>query len=153
RKRDGSLLYDLIGPQQERGRDGEAELPSSLQVDHELVLSWRFDGKRCRARSAQDFVNEECSTAELFAEANRVRHESSRLTGSAGRTHHGQAMLTCQLGDALSLREQERVCRHDERVTPISRDGHERAFQIIPVAYIDQFDVYREHPPGGLVIL
>src|SRR5215510_5348603 len=52
-----ALFNDLIRPQQQRRRDGEAERFGGLEVDDELELRWLLDGKTSRLRALQDLVH------------------------------------------------------------------------------------------------
>src|SRR5215467_4912727 len=137
----GASLDELIRTQQQRLGDSESQGLGGLHVYHQLVLAWCFDRKGSRVGAPQDLIDKEGSAAELLAQANRVGHEGPHLNELPGRAHRRQPMLTRLLGDAPSLREQERVCGHDERVNPLPSYGCERAFQVVPIAHIYAFDL------------
>src|SRR5262249_54007787 len=72
-------LDDLICPRQQRGRDGETEGLSRLEVDHELERGWLFDWQVARASALQDLVHECGGTSKEFARIRPVCEQTSDL--------------------------------------------------------------------------
>src|SRR5215471_2294234 len=52
-----SLLNNLIGPQQQRLRDGEAKRLGGLEIDNQLELGGLLDGEIGRLRAFQNLVH------------------------------------------------------------------------------------------------
>jgi hypothetical protein len=52
-----NLLNDLVGAREQRRRDIDAKRLGRLQVDHQLELDWRLDGKLARLLAFEDAIS------------------------------------------------------------------------------------------------
>src|SRR5713101_3479590 len=75
----GSLLDDLIRPQQERLRNREPDGLRRLEVDDQLELGRLLDGQVGRLGALQDLVNMAGSTPKEICDARTIAHERTRL--------------------------------------------------------------------------
>ena len=55
----GSLVDDLVGPQQKRRRNGYPQCASSSHVEHSLEFGWPFDRQFTRIGATQDFASKD----------------------------------------------------------------------------------------------
>ena len=129
--------------------------PSAFAVLRLMTSSYRLGdstGQGGRAGAAEDPVDVDGRAAELLGEARRVGHETSQLGELPQRVDARQPVLAGQLGDALSLREQEGVTRRQQRVDAIPDHGRERGSEVVAARHLAELDLHPEGPPGGLVL-
>src|SRR5262245_56238568 len=92
-------LDDVIGSQQQRRRDGEAECFGSLEVDDELKLGRLLDGEFCRLRAFEDLVNKAGRSVILVKVALSVADQPSDIGIFLHCINRRKPMLDGELSD------------------------------------------------------
>jgi hypothetical protein len=135
-----ALLDHLVGAEQDRGRDRQADRLCSFWVDHHFELGRSLNRRLGRLRAAQDPVNVSRAAAELIDDVNTIEDKTARDHGDLDFTEltiasllgypargvtqgyvHLDAALVCCRGSgrrrnrAVVGRRNGGGCKHDER--------------------------------------
>jgi hypothetical protein len=116
-----ALLDDLIRPQQQRRRDGEAERLRGLEVDDEFELARLLDGQIARPGAFQDSIGEVCSADPESRNVHTVGHEPAIVRPLPERVHRRDPVTNCGDGDLAPAGISERV-GEDEKPTRTLRE-------------------------------
>src|SRR5712691_1537148 len=126
-----TLLGNLVRPQQERGRDGQAKPLCGLEIDRKLKLGRLLDGQLGRLGPFQNPVDIPGSDTPSFLEVVSVGDETTGGNEPPLAAHRRQPVPRRELDDAgLASSHDERVWSHDEAVWPLSKDGGEYRFEL-----------------------
>src|SRR4030095_1693428 len=117
-----SLLDDLIGPLQQRLRDGEADRLGRLEVDDQLELRGLLDGQVAGLGAFQDLVHVGGGAPLQVKKVCAIGHKTASLRVLAVPIYRWQAPLRRELCDLSSLIREYGVRENDERACPFP--GH-----------------------------
>src|SRR6266536_2083173 len=126
-----TLLGDLIRPQQECGRDGQAKRLCGLEIDRKLKLGRLLDGQIGRLGPLQNPADIPGSDTPSFQKVASVGDETTGGNEPPLAAHRRQPIPRRKLGDTGTVSSNnERVWYHDEGVRPLSKDGGEFRFEL-----------------------
>src|SRR5688500_14834393 len=148
-----SLFDELIGAQQQRRRDGEAERLRRLEIDGELEPGGLLDGKLCRFRALENALHIRGSAAVQLIEVRPVADETPRIRILRDPADRRQASLGGQGSDALPLPDEYRVGQDRDRFR--SRTAHrlERGVDLRGIPGRDDVSLKSEATTGRLCFL
>src|SRR5213594_3627521 len=92
-------LDDLVGSDQERLRDRQAQRPGGLEIDDQLELGWLLDGEVARLRTFQDSIHVVRRAPVDGGKACPVGEEPSGLNKVLVQRDHRQPVLCRQIED------------------------------------------------------
>src|SRR5262245_19897122 len=98
-------LDDLVGTQQQRLRDREAECLGRLEIDDQLELRGLLDWKICGLGAFEDLVDVDGDLTEQRRDAAAIEHEPSLEHELPRRIHGGQALLSREVEEACTVRD------------------------------------------------
>src|SRR5262249_30440918 len=90
----------LVRPQQQRGRDREAERLGGLHVDDEIKFRGLLDGQVSGLGALEDLVNVGRGTPKQLSAARSIRHETADNDKFAEGEYRRQAVLDRQIRKA-----------------------------------------------------
>src|SRR5713226_87502 len=102
-----SLLDDLVGPQQQRWRDRQAERLGGLEVDHQLELRGLLDREVGGLGALEDFVDVGCGAPPEIREIRPVGHEPTSIHEGSEAVDCRQSVLRYEFRDPASVRKEE----------------------------------------------
>src|SRR5262252_839116 len=117
-------LDDLMGSQQQRLRNREAERLSGLEVDDEVELDRLFDRKIRRLRALENPVYVHGGSTKEIRHARPVPHESPgrhELPCTGPRPHRGPLAGFPKPYEATPVNPEEHVCKDEKRARLSSR--------------------------------
>src|SRR5512145_2915406 len=109
-----TLLDDLIRPQQQRRRNGEAESLGGLEVDDELERTRLLDGQVAGFRAFEYLVNVRSGPSERLREVWRIRHESAEWAKLSLGVDRGQPGLRYHLDHPFRIGVEHPLVHDDE---------------------------------------
>jgi hypothetical protein len=125
------LLDDVVGPEQERLRDRQAERLRGLQVDDQLELCGLFDGEIGRFGALEDLVDVGRDPLELLIKIIPVGHEPALIRPVPCRVHSREAILRRQIKDLSRTGDQNGVSWNDKAVDALLGDADKKPVEII----------------------
>src|SRR3984893_8883089 len=128
--RERSLAYSfqhLVGPREQRWRNGKAERLGGLQIDDQSksgrLVNWDF----ARLGSVEDLVDIIGHAPPGFADVALIGHQPTRLHILTIAIDRRQAAFLDQLDDQLPVREEVTYVTDHDRIWPLLCDFGERA--------------------------
>jgi hypothetical protein len=107
RRNKTASLDHLVRAQQQRLRDGEAELLRGLEVDHQLVLDRRLHRKVAWLRTLEDEIDINRRAPKIIGQVNSVGQEAAEFSEETVRIDGRKMVASRQRCDlyAMSIRE------------------------------------------------
>src|SRR5215475_3458044 len=93
-------LDDLIGAQQQRWRDGEAERLGGLEIDHQLEFRRLLDGQIAGNHTLENSIYVVSGTAKQVSNIQSVGHQATRINIRPERVHRRQPLLDRKIREA-----------------------------------------------------
>ena len=109
------LLDDLVGSDQQRLRDGEAQSLRRLQIDQELEFSWLLYGKVSGLRTFQNSIHVVRCALVYGRKACPVGNEASGLNKVLVQRDHGQPVLCRQIEGLNPVLREPYILEDDQR--------------------------------------
>ncbi len=135
-----SLLDDLGGLAQDRGRDGQARLTGGLQVDHEVERRGKLDGDLAGRRAFEDAIDVgggatiQRLQVEPVAHQAAIRHPLTQVVGG------WNLVLSDQRQDPLPIGKKERLATEEQCIWRRRHPGLERGLHIVRAANVPRFE-------------
>src|SRR6266849_9376904 len=130
------LLNHLIGAQQQRLRDREAEGLGDLEVDHQLELGRLFDRQVTWFCALEDLVDVFGGTAQHFVEISAIAHQETFLD-PARKTAYWKPALLAEYADSRALAVVDRISEGKDRPDALLAEFHEGTIDACAVANLN----------------
>src|SRR5215467_6743337 len=152
--RRSALFNDLIRPQQQRRRDGEAERLGGFEVDHEFELGRPFDWNFAGIAALENFVNVDGGPSEEVRQTRSIGHENTGLGERAPDRNRWQSMLGEELGNLGTISDEHRTAREEQTTDPLLGRASDRDLEIGGAAYFKrkQLDAKRQSHRSSLFL-
>src|SRR6266849_9947573 len=132
----GALLNHLIGAQQQRLRDREAEGLGDLEVDHQLELGRLFDRQVTWFCALEDLVDVFGGTAQHFVEISAIAQQETFLD-PARKTAYWKPALLAEYADSRALAVVDRISEGKDRPDALLAEFHEGTIDACAVANLN----------------
>src|SRR5262245_28274983 len=127
---------DLVGSQEQRPGNRQAERAHRAVVDHELELRRLLDGKVTRLRALQDLVDVGGCPPERIGVAGRIRHETPIVREVFQIEDSGQPVLQGQPRKLSRMNVEDRIrMSENQRLIVRFANGGERGLEVIRAPY------------------
>src|SRR6516162_10934973 len=126
-----SCSFDhLVGAQQERLRNGQAECLGGREIDDKLESGWLLDRNITGLCATQNLVDQLGRAPELIRVVWAVGHETARLNKRAGIEHRRQSRAERKRHDASTVGVNECIA-HDVKCVRLCLEHLERGCNIL----------------------
>src|SRR5215510_3241364 len=131
-------LNQLVGAQQDRGRQLDSDLPSGTQIDHQLEFSGLLDRQLRSVRAFEYLVDISRGAPPQIDLIRSVAHQPPGFGDGPEFGHHGYAFLPGKFDDARALGLNQRIVHCDEGLRISLLCSLETGIERASVAYGDR---------------
>src|SRR3972149_5120560 len=140
----------LVGPDEDRLRNGEAEGLRRLEVDHQLELRRLLHGEVRRLGALENLVDVVCRAPHEVRSIRRVGHEAAGLNGFGKLGHRGEPGLQGESGNPCPLSVEDRASRnYDDGARALPAHPRESAIYLVWLPRVVNLQLGAPRPGGG----
>ena len=134
------LLNHLVGPQQQRGRDAEAEGLRRFDVDNEFELGGLLDGKVSRPRTLKNPRHKGGGVPDIVGKIWPVGHEAAVDGVVAGYRDGRQSLGSREIDNSLPVDDVYWSADYENAIQPLIKDVSENGVEVLGSSHIERPD-------------
>src|SRR5712692_5812492 len=131
-------LNDVIRPQQQRRRDREAQRPSRVEVDHQIVLRRLLYGQVAWLGSFEDLVHVDGGASNLVVKVHRIGHEATDLDKLLLPPHRRYPALGGEVNEGFSMLSGQNTRGPEKRVGALPRHRDKGALELARCSHLER---------------
>src|SRR4030095_4111990 len=146
-------MNDFVGSDKNGLRDGEAESPGSLEVDHQLELGGLFDREIARLGALENLVDKRGGAPGLVDRARAVKHQPSDLHVFSQPVDRRQASLVREASETCPTVYEHAAHDDDHPICPPAGHCRESPVEVVGSARLPGLKLYFQRPRSYLRFL